>query len=74
MDDGRRAYIGILQFMDRDVDIRVMKRKEEPEDYGEEITAEDILVFAFDDPHAGAWAEKYTHEDTYGHFTILYND
>lgn len=74
MDDGRRAYIGILQFMDRDVDIRVMKRKEEPEDYGEEITAEDILVFAFDDPYAGAWAEKYTHEDTYGHFTILYND
>lgn len=74
MDDGRQAYIGILQFMARDMDIQVMERKEEPEDYGQRITGEDILVFAFDDPYAWEWTEKYSHEDTYGHFTILYND
>ncbi len=74
MDSCRPAYIGILQFMGRDMDIQVMKGRTEPGDCDGEISADDILIFAFDDEYAVKWADRYAHEDTYGHFTILYND
>lgn len=73
MDDCFPSYIGILQFMARDVEIRVMERKDGAEDYGDSVTGEDVLVFAFDDAFLREWSDRYAWEDTYGHFTLLYN-
>lgn len=73
MDGNVRAYIGILQFMARDMDIQVMERRETVNDYNGDITGRDILVFAFDDMFWREWEEQYAHADIYGHFTILYN-
>lgn len=74
MDDGERAYIGILQFMARDMDIRIMESREKPGDYHGELSPADILIFAYDDPNAQGWMDAYSHGDPYGHFTLLYND
>jgi len=73
MDGDVRAYVGILQFMARDMDIQVMERREAVSDYKEDITGKDILIFAFDDIFWQEWEEQYDHVDTYGHFTVLYN-
>lgn len=81
-EDGRRIvymdkifppYIGILQFMGRDLDIRVMERRETAADYERDITDEDILIFAFDDAFLEEWEDKYTQKDVYGHFALLYD-
>lgn len=74
MDEVFPSYIGIIQFMTKDVDIHVMERRNTVSDYDEDIIPEDILIFAFDDAFLQEWTERYDHEDTYGHFTILYND
>ena len=74
MDEVFPSYIGIIQFMARDMDIHVMERRKTVSDYDEDILPEDILIFAFDDAFLKEWTERYDHEDTYGHFTLLYND
>lgn len=74
MDEAFPAYIGIIQFMARDVDIHVLERRKTVSDYDEDIMPEDILIFAFDDAFLQEWTERYDHEDTYGHFTLLYNN
>lgn len=73
MDGNMRPYVGILQFMARDTEIRVMERRASVNDYKGEITGEDILIFAFDDIFWQEWADQYAHADVYGHFAILYN-
>ena len=73
MDGNMRPYVGMLQFMARDTEIRVMERRAFVSDYRGEITGEDILIFAFDDILWQEWADQYTHADVYGHFAILYN-
>ncbi len=78
LDNGERAYVGILQFMARDLKIGVIGRSEASRGRnGREpvgILERDILIFAFDDARAREWGEKYVHQDTYGHFTLIYND
>ena len=73
MDCYAPAYIGILQFMQRDTDIRIMERRDSVNDYDGDIMGGDILVFAFDDIFWQEWTDKYTYYDIYGHFTVLYN-
>lgn len=73
MDYGFPSYIGILQFMARDVDIQIMERKESVEDYQDAIREDDLVIFAFDDESVQEWSAKYDYVDTYGHFTVLYN-
>lgn len=81
-EDGRRIfymdqvfppYIGILQFMGRDLDIGVMERREAVADYEGDITGRDILIFAFDDAFLEEWEDKYAQKDVYGHFALLYD-
>ncbi len=74
MDHGGLEFADILQFMARDVDIRVMECPEEPEHCGGAVSERDVLVFAFDDGYAEKWVKFYSYKDTYGHFTILYNN
>jgi len=31
------------------------------------------VIFAFDDEFIEEWTSEYSYEDTYGHFTVLYN-
>lgn len=66
-------YVGILQFMGRDLDICVMERRESAADYDGDITDEDILIFAFDDVFLEEWEDKYAQKDVYGHFALLYD-
>ncbi len=73
MDCNTLAYIGILQFMQRDTDIQIMERRNSVSDYDGDIMSGDILIFAFDDIFWQEWADKYAYEDVYGHFTVLYN-
>ena len=59
-------YIGILQFMMRDITIGVT----------EEITdvkEDDILIFSFDDAEQEQWKDEFTYKEVCGHFTVLYN-
>lgn len=74
MDNGEQAYVGILQFMMRDADIHVLERRDSVSDYDEDVSEGDILIFAFDDQFISEWIEEYSYEDTYGHFTLIYND
>lgn len=74
IDNGTQAYVGILQFMMREADIDVLERRDSVSDYDNDVEESDILIFAFDDQFISEWKEKYSHEDTYGHFTLLYND
>lgn len=74
MDEPFPPYIGIIQFMARDLDICVMERREAVCDYDGDIMPEDILIFAFDDIFIQEWEGLYDYKDTYGHFTLLYND
>lgn len=74
IDNGEQAYVGILQFMMRDTDIHVLERRDSVSDYDNDVSKGDILIFAFDDQLISEWSEEYSHEDTYGHFTLLYND
>ena len=74
MDDVFPPYVGIIQFMDRDMDIRVMEQRESVHAYEKDIRADDILIFAFDDVFLQEWEERYTQIDVYGHFALLYND
>lgn len=60
------AYIGILQFMARDAEIHIVERKEE-------VSEADLVIFAFDDLWIEDLKDRFTYEDTYGHFTLLYN-
>ena len=66
-------YVGILQFMGRDLDIQVMEHREAVADYEGDITDEDILIFAFDDAFLEEWEDKYAQKDVYGHFALLYD-
>jgi len=59
-------YIGILQFMMRDITIEVT----------EEITdvkEDDILIFSFDDAEQNQWEDEFTYKEVSGHFAVLYN-
>ncbi len=73
MDQVFPPYVGILQFMGRDLDIQVMERREAVADYAGDITDEDILIFAFDDMFLEEWEDKYARKDVYGHFALLYD-
>lgn len=73
MDQVFPPYVGILQFMGRDLDIRVMGHREAVADYEGDITDEDILIFAFDDAFLEEWEDKYAQKDVYGHFALLYD-
>lgn len=73
MDQVSPPYVGILQFMGRDLGIQVMERREAVADYAEDITDEDILIFAFDDVFLEEWEDKYARKDVYGHFALLYD-
>ncbi len=73
MDQVFPPYVGILQFMGRDLDIQVMERRETAADYEGDITDEDILIFAFDDVFLEDWEDKYAQKDVYGHFALLYD-
>ena len=73
MDQVFPPYVGILQFMGRDLDIQVMERRETVLDYEGDITDEDILIFAFDDVFLEDWEDKYAQKDVYGHFALLYD-
>ena len=73
MDQVSPPYVGILQFMGRDLDIQVMERREAVADYAGDITDEDILIFAFDDVFLEEWEDKYARKDVYGHFALLYD-
>ena len=73
MDQVFPPYVGILQFMGRDLDIQVMERREAVADYEGDITDEDILIFAFDDAFLEEWEDKYAQKDVYGHFALLYD-
>ena len=73
MDEVFPPYVGILQFMGRDLDIQVMERRDTVADYEGDITDEDILIFAFDDAFLEEWEDKYAQKDVYGHFALLYN-
>lgn len=74
MDGDSRAFIGMLQFMARDVEIQVMEPREQISEYTDPITLNDVLIFSYKDKTAQEWAGKYANRNTYGHFTILYND
>lgn len=74
MDDVFPPYIGILQFMDRDMDVQVMEQRESVQAYEKDIRTDDILIFAFDDVSLQEWEEQYSQMDVYGHFGLLYND
>lgn len=74
MDDVFPPYVGIIQFMDRDMDIQVMEQRESLHAYKKDIKADDILIFAFDDVLLQEWEEQYSQMDVYGHFGLLYND
>ena len=73
MDDVFPPYIGIIQFMDREMDIQVMEPRGSMHAYGKDIGADDILIFAFDDVLLQEWEEQYTQKDVYGHFALLYD-
>lgn len=73
MDQVFPPYVGILQFMGRDLDIQVMGHREAVADYEGDITDEDILIFAFDDAFLEEWEDKYAQKDVYGHFALLYD-
>lgn len=66
-------FVGILQFMVRDIDIQVMERRELPEDYNGSITEKDIVILAYNDEFMQEWTDKYAYWDVYGHFAIFYN-
>lgn len=74
MENEGLPYIGIIQFMAKDLEIQVMAQRESESDYGKDLTAEDILIFAFDDTARQEWEEKYAQVDIYGHFALVYND
>lgn len=74
MDDVFPPYIGIIQFIDRDMDIQVMEPRGSVYAYEKDIRADDILIFAFDDVLLQEWEERYSQMDVYGHFGLLYND
>ncbi len=73
MDQVFPPYVGILQFMGRDLDIQVIGHRETVADYEGDITDEDILIFAFDDAFLEEWEDKYAQKDVYGHFALLYD-
>lgn len=74
MDGDSRAFIGMLQFMARDVEIQVAESGKQISEYADDIARNDVLIFSYKDETAREWADTYTHRNTYGHFTILYND
>lgn len=61
------AYIGILQFMERELEIQVVDEKED-------VTKADLVILAFDDVWIQDLKDEFSQEDTYGHFTLLYNE
>lgn len=63
------SYIGIIQFMMRNRKIDVTDRIT-----GETINDDTILIFPYDDAEQDKWIDQFTDQDTYGHFTILYNN
>lgn len=73
-DSGGTAYAGILQFMARDTEIRVMEHGDAAAEPDGSLLESDILIFAYDDEFSREWAQRYSHADTGGHFTLLYND
>ncbi|MCM1217592.1 MAG: hypothetical protein NC548_24135 [Lachnospiraceae bacterium] len=59
-------FIGILQFMLRDITIEVT-------DEVGDVREDDILIFSFDDAEQDQWEDEFANKDARGHFTILYN-
>ena len=74
MDNGERAFIGIIQFMAREMEIEVIKRQAVPAEQGNGREDSDILIFAYDDRALADWSVCYDHTDIYGHFALVYND
>lgn len=74
MDNGEQAFIGIIQFMKRNMEIQVIGRDVSPADPAEGISDSDILLSAYDDSRLREWSQDYDHTDIYGHFALLYND
>lgn len=74
MENDGLPYIGMIQFMAKDMDIQVMERRDSVNDYENDIATDDILIFAFDDTALQEWEGKYAQVDIYGHFALLYND
>ncbi len=62
------SYIGILQFMMRDIKIEVDNQISL-----DDIDEETILIFPFDDAVQEEWKDEFTYENVYGHFTVFYN-
>lgn len=59
-------YIGILQFMMRDITIEVEREISD-------VKEDDILIFSFDDAEQDRWEDEFTYKEVCGHFAVLYN-
>ena len=74
IDDSGEAYIDILQFMARDTRIHLLTPQEGVHAYGNEISPTDLVILPNEEESSREWADKYERNDTYGHFTLLYNE
>lgn len=73
-DDTFPVYVGILQFMERSMEIQVTKVSDAIGGSEKNMMADDVLILAFDSPNVQRWMELFSNVYTYGHFTLLYND
>lgn len=75
IDDGGMPIIGILQFMKRDADIRIIPQKASIEEYSvEELDENDLLIVDIVSGFREQLDERYDREYSVGHFSLYYND
>ena len=82
-DEGRQAvyvydtfpvYAGILQFLERDMEIQVVGEDGLAAVLKKDMAARNVMIFAFDSGNIQKCKEVFSDSYTYGHFTLLYND
>ncbi|MCI8924647.1 MAG: hypothetical protein HFI45_11755 [Lachnospiraceae bacterium] len=68
------AYAGILQFLERDMEIQVVGEDGLAAVLKKDMAARNVMIFAFDSGNIQKCKEVFSDSYTYGHFTLLYSD
>lgn len=72
--DSGQPYISVMQFMDRDISIKVLEEYEDIEQYTEEeITDRSLVLIDYRDDFSEELNKKYEHNLVSGHFALYYN-
>lgn len=73
--ENEEAFISIMQFMLRDIDIELLQYRKTIEEYANtEIDADDIILLSYDSAYTNEVEKKYQNTMLNGHFVIYYNN